>query len=149
MSIRLSLHGAARSVTGSCFRLETDRSQVLVDCGLFQGSKSEKEMNYRPLPFQPKDINAVVLSHAHVDHSGLLPKLGRAGFRGRIYAIPATFDLANVLLLDSAHIQETEVEQLNSRMARQDRIRVEPIYQANPTFPTRTVVRPILLGWSK
>lgn len=130
MAIRLSFHGAARSVTGSCFRLETDRSQILIDCGLFQGSKSEKELNYRPFPFQPKDINAVILSHAHIDHSGLLPKLVKADFRGRIYATPATADLANVMLLDSAHIQETEVEQLNTRTARRRHGRVEPIYRA-------------------
>lgn len=148
MAIRLSFHGAARSVTGSCFRLETDRSQVLVDCGLFQGAKSEKELNYRPFPFQPKDINAVVLSHAHIDHSGLLPKLVKAGFRGRIYATPATVDLANVMLLDSAHIQETEVEQLNSRMARRDRGRVEPIYRAKDVVECSERFRPVrYLTW--
>lgn len=130
MSLRLSFHGAARGVTGSCFRLQTDRGQVLIDCGLFQGSKSEKELNYRPFPFPPKEINAVVLSHAHIDHSGLLPKLVKGGFRGQIYATPATVDLAGVMLLDSAHIQEIEVEQLNRRNARRNLEKVEPIYVA-------------------
>jgi len=148
MAIRLSFHGAARSVTGSCFRLETDRSQILIDCGLFQGSKSEKELNYRSFPFRPKDINAVVLSHAHIDHSGLLPKLVKADFRGRIYATPATGDLAHVMLLDSAHIQETEVEQLNNRMARRDRGRVEPIYRAKDVVECSDRFRPIrYLTW--
>jgi metallo-beta-lactamase family protein len=128
MSIRLSFHGAARAVTGSCFRLETDRGQVLIDCGLFQGSKTEKELNYRPFPFAPREIAAVILSHAHIDHSGLLPKLVKEGYRGRIYATPATVDLAGVMLLDSAHIQEFEVEQLNRRNRRRDSDRVEPIY---------------------
>jgi metallo-beta-lactamase superfamily protein len=130
MSLRLSFHGAARSVTGSCFRLETDRGQVLIDCGLFQGSKTEKELNYRSFAFPPKGITAVILSHAHIDHAGLLPKLVKGGFQGRIYATPATTDLAGVMLLDSAHIQEIEVEQLNRRNAHWNRNPVEPIYVA-------------------
>jgi len=130
MPLRLSFHGAARTVTGSCFRLETAHGQALIDCGLFQGSKSEKELNYRPFPFPPNGIAAVVLSHAHIDHSGLLPKLVKAGFRGPIYATPATTDLAAVMLPDSAYIQEIEVEQLNKRSARQGRDPVEPIYVA-------------------
>lgn len=130
MSIRLSFHGAARTVTGSCFRIETEHGQVLIDCGLFQGSKSEKELNYRPFPFPPQDIAAVILSHAHIDHSGLLPKLVKAGFRGPICATPATTDLAGVMLPDSAYIQEIEVEQLNKRNLRRNRDLVEPIYVA-------------------
>jgi metallo-beta-lactamase family protein len=125
---RLTFHGAARTVTGSCFRLQTDHGQVLIDCGLFQGSKTEKELNYRPFPFAAKSISAVILSHAHIDHSGLLPKLTRDGFSGPIYATPATGDLAGVMLPDSAHIQEFEVEQLNRRSAQRRRDMVEPIY---------------------
>jgi metallo-beta-lactamase family protein len=143
MSIRLSFHGAARTVTGSCFRLETERGQVLIDCGLFQGSKTEKELNYRPFPFAPTEITAVILSHAHIDHSGLLPKLFKAGFRGPIYATPATADLAGVMLPDSAYIQEIEVEQLNKRNARRTLDPVEPIYGTADAMACLERFRPI------
>lgn len=125
---RLTFHGAARSVTGSCFRLETDHGDILIDCGLFQGSKTEKELNYRPFPFATEKIAAVILSHAHIDHAGLLPKLVKHGFSGPIHATLATTDLAGVMLPDSAHIQEIEVEQFNRRAARRDRGSVTPIY---------------------
>lgn len=125
---RLTFHGAARSVTGSCFRLETDHGDILIDCGLFQGSKTEKELNYRPFPFAPEKIAAVILSHAHIDHAGLLPKLVKHGFSGPIHATHSTTDLAGVMLPDSAHIQEIEVEQFNRRAARRDRGSVTPIY---------------------
>lgn len=125
---RLHFHGAAHSVTGSCFEIEAGTARILVDCGLFQGPKSERELNYRPFPFDPAKVNAVLLTHAHIDHSGLLPKLASHGFTGRIFATKATIDLCSVMLPDSAHIQETEVEQLNRRNAQRGRPTVEPIY---------------------
>lgn len=124
----LTFHGAAGSVTGSCFRLQLPNGQVLIDCGLFQGSKTEKALNYREFPFNPGKINAVILSHAHIDHSGLLPKLVRDGFNGPIHATPATRDLCGVMLPDSAYIQEIEVKHLNRRQARAGHETVEPIY---------------------
>lgn len=148
MSVFLSFHGAAHAVTGSCFRLETSHGQVLFDCGLFQGSKTEKELNYQPFSFSPEKINAVVLSHAHIDHSGLLPKLVKEGFQGPIYATPATADLAAVMLPDSAYIQEIEVKQLNKRNARRARARVEPIYSAEDVLACLEQFRPApYAGW--
>src|SRR5690554_5219645 len=125
---RLTFHGAARAVTGSCFRLETEGGALLVDCGMFQGPKTEKELNYRPFPFDPEGIAAVILTHAHIDHSGLLPKLVAAGFSGPVHATAATADLAGIMLPDSAHIQAIEVTQLNRRKARWHDEPVEPIY---------------------
>jgi metallo-beta-lactamase family protein len=124
----LSFHGAAGCVTGACARIRTDRATVLVDCGLFQGPKTLKALNYEPFPFDPKTIDAVLLTHAHIDHSGQLPKLMKAGFRGPIYATSGTRALCEIMLADCGHIQESEVEHLNRRNERRGRALVEPIY---------------------
>lgn len=139
---RLTFHGAARCVTGSCYRIDHAGQTVLVDCGLFQGSKTERELNYRAFPFAASRIAAVILSHAHIDHSGLLPKLVRDGFTGPIHATKATADLAGVMLPDSAHIQEVEVEHLNRRNAHRQRGPVDPIYTTADAATTLTLLQP-------
>jgi len=138
----LTFHGAARAVTGSCFRLETASGAVLIDCGMFQGSKTEKTLNYRPFPFDAAAISAVLLTHAHIDHSGLLPKLARDGFTGPIHATTATVDLCGVMLPDSAHIQESEVEMLNRRNRRRGGADVSPIYDGKDAEATLALLRP-------
>ncbi|MFO1188922.1 MAG: MBL fold metallo-hydrolase [Alphaproteobacteria bacterium] len=139
---RLHFHGAAGGVTGSCFRLAFGGAQILVDCGLFQGAKSEKELNYRPFPFTPRAIGAVLLTHAHIDHSGLIPRLVKSGFAGPIHATRATADLCSAMLPDSGHIQESEVRQLNRRNMARGRKTVEPIYTAEDAIACLTRFRP-------
>ena len=111
--MKITFLGGADSVTGSKYLVEAEGQRVLLDCGLFQGFKAHRERNWAPLAVVPREIDAVVLSHAHIDHSGWLPVLVKQGFRGRIHATPATRDLTEVLLLDSAHLQEEDTRRAN------------------------------------
>ncbi len=146
MSVTLSFHGAAGCVTGSCFRLQTERASVLIDCGMFQGPKTLKALNYEPFPFDPRTIDAVLLTHAHIDHSGLLPKLAKARFEGAIVATVPTRDLCAIMLADAASIQEQEVESLNRRNQRRGRAAVEPIYRAADVERTMRQFRAVPLS---
>ena len=146
MSLSLTFHGAAGCVTGFCARLTTERASVLIDCGMFQGSKTLKALNYEPFPFKVDEIDAVLLTHAHIDHSGLLPKLMRAGYRGPILATPGTRDLCAVMLPDAGDIQESEVRHLNRRNEQRGRDRVEPIYTARDAERTLELFRSVKLG---
>jgi metallo-beta-lactamase family protein len=128
MSVTIRFCGAARTVTGSCYLFQAQSGCFLVDCGLFQGPKTLKALNYGAFPFRPVDIDAVLLTHAHIDHSGLLPKLMREGFSGRILATRGTIDLCSYLLPDAGSIQESEVSVLNRRNAARGRPAVKPIY---------------------
>ncbi|MGZ3339547.1 MAG: MBL fold metallo-hydrolase RNA specificity domain-containing protein [Reyranella sp.] len=128
MTISLCIHGAAGTVTGSCHRLITPRGELLIDCGMFQGPKSLRVLNYRPFPFNASGIAAVLLTHAHIDHTGLFPKLALAGFRGSAWTTDATRDLLHWLLPDAGAIQENDVERLNRRNARRAEGAVTAIY---------------------
>src|SRR5689334_18667678 len=104
--MKVSFHGAARTVTGSKHLISLKNgSNILLDCGMFQGMGSKTDELNRNWGFDPTTVDALILSHAHIDHSGLLPKLVKDGFAGKIYATPATIELASILLEDSAHIQ--------------------------------------------
>ncbi len=120
--------GAAHTVTGSFFLISTETTKIAIDCGLFQGSKAVKERNYGEFAVNPVSIDHLILSHAHIDHIGLIPKLCAKGFNGTIYCSSATKELAGILLPDSAHIQETEVERKNRKLIRAGQQLLKPIY---------------------
>lgn len=137
--MKISFHGAARTVTGSKHIIHLKNGKkVLLDCGLFQGMGEDTLTLNTHFGFDPLQIDAVILSHAHIDHSGLLPKLVKEGFKGPIYCTPATADLTQVLLLDSAYIQEYDVAFVNKRRAAQGLPYIKPLYtvaDANLVFP--------------
>ncbi|MDP1908532.1 MAG: MBL fold metallo-hydrolase, partial [Hyphomicrobium sp.] len=143
MTVSLHVHGAAGTVTGSCFRLVTAHGELLVDCGMFQGPKSLRALNYRPFPFEASGIGAVLLTHAHLDHTGLFPKLALAGFRGRAWTTPATRDLLHWLLPDAGAIQENDVERLNRRNARRAEAGVTAIYTKADAEASLQLLHPI------
>ncbi len=126
--MKLTFLGAARTVTGSCFLLETKARKILIDCGLFQGHIKETTLNCEDFPFNPSDIDYVLLTHAHIDHSGRIPKLYVDGFQGEVIATKAAVELCSVMLPDSGHIQETEVEWINKRRARENKHSIRPLY---------------------
>lgn len=111
--MHLQFIGATGTVTGSKYKLTYENDQYLIDCGLFQGLKLLRLRNWAPFPFKADQIEAVVLTHAHLDHSGAIPLLVRAGFRGKVYCTPATRDLCAILLPDSGHIQEEDARLAN------------------------------------
>ena len=126
--MKIRFLGAARTVTGSCYHLSSNGIQILVDCGIYQGKNSD-EINRIPFQFDPKEINYLLLTHAHLDHSGLIPKLVMDGFQGRIFTTSATAELVEIMLYDSAHIQEKDAEWLTKKSYRSGRNEVfEPLY---------------------
>jgi metallo-beta-lactamase family protein len=128
--MQISFCGAAQTVTGSCYHIRTERSQFIVDCGMYQGNKEIRSLNRQDFLFNPAEVDFVLLTHAHIDHSGLLPKLCKAGFKNRIYTTKATADLCQIALPDSGHIQELEAEWRNRKYERRGLPTEEPLYTA-------------------
>ena len=126
--MRLTFNGAAGIVTGSCYLLEAAGKKILIDCGMFQGAKEITKRNYEHFRFEPKKISYLLLTHAHIDHCGLIPKLVKAGFRGSIIATPPTVQLARIMLEDSATVNKEETAQENRRRMREGLPPRTPLY---------------------
>lgn len=149
--MKIAFHGAARSVTGSKHLITLkDGRQLLLDCGLFQGMGKETEELNRHFGFDPLKITAMVLSHAHIDHSGLIPKLVKEGYQGKIFCTPATKDLTEVLLLDSAGIQEEDVKFVNKRRIAQGKPYIQPLYTTQDAINAIAFLQSVEYGnWFK
>ncbi len=135
-------HGAAKIVTGSCHQLSSGEKNILIDCGMFQGNKDIVRLNYSEFDFNPADIDAVIITHGHIDHCGLLPRLVKKGFKGTIFTSNATADLIPVMLADSAFIQERETEDENRRRMRKGQEPREPLYTREDAEKVTPLIRP-------
>jgi metallo-beta-lactamase family protein len=136
--MQITFHGAAREVTGSMHLIEVNNQRILLECGLYQGRRAETYRRNLVFPFDPKSIDVVVLSHAHIDHSGNLPNLVKQGFTGNVWCTAATRNLSSYMLVDSGHIQEKDVEYLNKKRTREGDPLLEPLYtkeDAQRTLP--------------
>lgn len=134
--MKITFLGATRTVTGSCYLLEIQKRKILIDCGMFQGTKLIKAFNEKNFLFNPHEVEAVILTHAHIDHSGLLPKLVKLGFLGKIHCTKSTKELCSILLPDSAHIQESDAEYANSKGMRAGKKLVLPLFTVDDAYKT-------------
>ena len=141
--MKITSHGAARVVTGSCHQVQLADSSFLIDCGMFQGGKDLNRLNYQPFAFNPRDIDFLIVTHGHIDHVGLIPKLVKQGFRGSIYTTPATADLLPVMLMDAAFIQEKDTQHENRRRMRQGKDPREPLYRMDDSKKASKLVVPL------
>lgn len=142
----LTFLGATGQVTGSCYLLEIGAKRILLDCGLFQGSKETEKQNEADFPFDPAAIDAVVLSHAHLDHCGRLPKLVKEGFKGPVFLTEASFPLLELMLMDAAHLQLRDTEWENKRRERAGKPLLEPLYTEEDVKTLLSLRRPIAYG---
>lgn len=143
MKSELSFLGAAGTVTGSRFLLQVNDRHCLVDCGLFQGGRRLKDMNWDPFPVPPEQLDAILLTHAHIDHTGYLPRLVHQGFRGPVYATEATCALLEIMLLDSAYLQEQDAAYVNKKGYSRHRLVLSGVEgPACPSTPSPTPGEP-------
>lgn len=141
--MKIHFCGASTGVTGSCHHIITGEHQILLDCGQFQGGKAQEALNYEDFPFNPSEIECVVLSHAHIDHCGRLPLLVKRGFTGKIYCTDATADLLEIMLKDSGYIHEKEAEWQNRKNERAGRKAIEPLYTYNDALDALQYIEPV------
>ena len=144
--MKVKFLGAAMSVTGTCHLITTDKYKILLDCGQFQGSKALEELNSKEFGFDPAEIDFMILSHAHIDHSGRIPLLTKRGYKGRIYCTDATADLVEIMLKDSGYIHEKEAEWTNRKAERSGKPFVEPLYTFEDAVESAKYLEPVLYG---
>jgi metallo-beta-lactamase family protein len=144
--MKISFHGAVESVTGSCHLIEFNNKKVMLDCGQFQGSNREEKMNFDDFDFVPSEIDYLLLSHCHIDHCGRIPLLVKRGFKGEIICTQPTYDLCKIMLLDSAHIHESEAEWENRKGKRAGKQVVEPLYTQEDASYCMKYFKPKLYG---
>ena len=141
--MKITFLGAARTVTGSNFLVEAAGKRILVDCGMYQGKATEELENSDPFLYNPAEIDYMILTHAHIDHSGRIPKLFNEGFKGPVYATKATVDLCAIMLPDSGHIQETEIEWQNKKRKRLGKAPLPPLYTAQDAIDCMEIFSPV------
>lgn len=141
--MKITFCGASKTVTGSNYLIEAGDKKLLLDCGMFQGSAREEQMNFENFIYNPKDIDYLILSHAHIDHSGRIPKLVREGFNGKIYTTHATYDLCEIMLMDSANIGMQDAEWENRKRVRKGLTPIEPLYNTNDVEESLKLFKPV------
>ena len=146
MSIRLSFHGAAGDVTGSAYLLETSRARILIDFGMFQGGRNMRELNILPDAIRADKLNSVLVTHAHLDHTGRLPLLSNAGFQGPVFATEATIDLTGLILRDSAFVQEQDLNRINRKRKRAGEPPLEALYHIQDVERFLGLMKPVPYG---
>jgi metallo-beta-lactamase family protein len=144
--VKITFLGAAKTVTGSCFYVETCNSKFLVDCGMFQGSNIEEKINEEVFPFNPAEIDFIFLTHAHIDHSGRIPKIYLDGFNGQVVTTKATLELCSIMLPDSGHIQEFENEWTNRKRLRAGKPPVRPLYTHQDALDSMRLFKSVSYG---